>query len=186
MRWAARVCLRLYPRAWRERYGEEMRGLIDEMSVRPMDVTDLIAGAASARLAQLQGGVLVSDRQPKWLSLALGVAAFAFALPVALFVVLNLLRYQFGVLTASDDGALAQVGAGASLIGYLGGPLLALAAALLAMGRATTDRDADGGLLIKVRIRPSRLALAAAALSIGVLTVVIGYGISENLLTALR
>lgn len=41
----ARLLVRLYPRAWRERYGEELLELLED-SVRLRDVIDVIRGAA--------------------------------------------------------------------------------------------------------------------------------------------
>ena len=41
----ARAALRLYPRAWRERYGEEMLALVEEAPARPAVVLDLVRGA---------------------------------------------------------------------------------------------------------------------------------------------
>lgn len=42
--------LDLYPRRWRERYGPEMRALLDRYPVRPWTLADLLAGALRARL----------------------------------------------------------------------------------------------------------------------------------------
>jgi hypothetical protein len=40
--------LRLYPRAWRERYEEEMLALLEEHKVTPATVFDLLVGALDA------------------------------------------------------------------------------------------------------------------------------------------
>lgn len=40
--------LRLYPRAWRERYGEEFLALVGESPLRPQQMIDIIAGAVDA------------------------------------------------------------------------------------------------------------------------------------------
>jgi hypothetical protein len=187
MRRIARASLRLYPRSWRDRYGEELLGLLDEMRVTPADVVDLLNGAARSRLMDLPGGVVVSDSQARWLSRALGVASLAIVLPVALFVVLNLLRYQFGLFVGESSECWIDHSSGAAeLLGYIGGPLLALGVAALGMGRLITHRDDGGALLISLRVQPSRLALIAAAVSLAVLAVIVGYGVSENLLEALR
>ncbi|KPV44112.1 hypothetical protein [Alicyclobacillus ferrooxydans] len=42
--------LRLYPRAWRERYEEEMLGLLEQHKVTPVTVVDLLVGALDANL----------------------------------------------------------------------------------------------------------------------------------------
>lgn len=43
--------VRLYPRAWRERYGAEMSAMLEQMSLTPAAVIDLVAGAIDARVA---------------------------------------------------------------------------------------------------------------------------------------
>lgn len=40
----------LYPQAWRRRYGDEMRALIEDGEVRPADLAGLLAGAATSHL----------------------------------------------------------------------------------------------------------------------------------------
>ena len=42
--------IRLYPREWRQRYGREMRGLLEGRRLSMRTVADLIAGALDARL----------------------------------------------------------------------------------------------------------------------------------------
>ena len=43
--------LRLYPRAWRERYGGEVAAMLAEQALTPRLVLDLLAGAVDARVA---------------------------------------------------------------------------------------------------------------------------------------
>jgi hypothetical protein len=43
--------IRLYPRAWRARYGEEFAALVEGQPVRPGLVLDILAGAIDAHLA---------------------------------------------------------------------------------------------------------------------------------------
>jgi len=48
--------LRLYPRAWRERYGDELMALLEDRQPSPLDLVDLVRGAFDARLhPQLPG-----------------------------------------------------------------------------------------------------------------------------------
>jgi hypothetical protein len=48
--------LRLYPRAWRERYGDELMALLEDRPPSPLDLLDLARGAFDARLhPQLPG-----------------------------------------------------------------------------------------------------------------------------------
>jgi hypothetical protein len=46
-----RWLVRLYPRAWRERYGAEMSAMLEQMPLTPAAVIDLVAGAIDARVA---------------------------------------------------------------------------------------------------------------------------------------
>ena len=49
-RWLARLALRLYPLAFRRRYGEEMLALLEESPPRTAEVIDLLRGAMAAHL----------------------------------------------------------------------------------------------------------------------------------------
>ena len=42
--------LRLYPRRWRERYGDEMAAMLADVRLTPAAVLDLVAGAIDARV----------------------------------------------------------------------------------------------------------------------------------------
>ena len=46
-----RWLLRLYPRAWRDRYGAEMSAMLEQMRLTPAAIIDLVAGAIDARVA---------------------------------------------------------------------------------------------------------------------------------------
>jgi hypothetical protein len=51
-----RALLHLYPRAWRERYGDELVALLEDRPPSPLDLVDLVRGAFDARLhPQLPG-----------------------------------------------------------------------------------------------------------------------------------
>ena len=45
-----RLLLRLYPAAWRDRYGDEFAALLEERPLSPFDVLDIALGAFDARL----------------------------------------------------------------------------------------------------------------------------------------
>jgi hypothetical protein len=92
-----RFLLRLYPRRWRERYGDEVEALLDETPEEPLRTVDLARGAVDAHRRQGVGHILAaaavllaSDVAIGWLNyhasddvqlvaLALIVAAFGFA-----------------------------------------------------------------------------------------------------------
>jgi hypothetical protein len=44
------ILVRLYPRAWRERYGDELAALLEDRPAGPFDVADLLLGALDAHL----------------------------------------------------------------------------------------------------------------------------------------
>lgn len=46
-----RMLLRLYPRAWRERYADEMSAMLSDVSLTPASILDIVAGAIDARVA---------------------------------------------------------------------------------------------------------------------------------------
>jgi hypothetical protein len=48
---SGRWLVRLYPRAWRERYGAEMSAMLEEVPLTLASILDLVAGAIDARLA---------------------------------------------------------------------------------------------------------------------------------------
>ncbi len=69
----AQQLVRLYPRAWRERYGDEFVETVGPRALHPQQVIDIIAGAIDARMsfkskaakAQTEGGGEVMVQQWK-------------------------------------------------------------------------------------------------------------------------
>jgi hypothetical protein len=55
--------LRLYPRAWRERYGDEMLALLEGQPASPLDHFDLIRGALDAHLHPQVRGLGATDKE---------------------------------------------------------------------------------------------------------------------------
>lgn len=76
-----RGLLRLYPRAWRERYGDELVALLDESGITPVRVLDIVRAAAYER-ARAIGAVLFGRtgharyvrRRIAWLGSLIGVS----------------------------------------------------------------------------------------------------------------
>lgn len=52
----ARMLVRLYPRWWRQRYGEEFTALLEEQPLRLRSVLDVLRGALAQRLAAADYG----------------------------------------------------------------------------------------------------------------------------------
>jgi hypothetical protein len=78
-----KTLLRLYPRAWQARYGDELLALLADRPASPLDLLDLVRGAFDARLhPQLAGtaaerterSVPMFDRLPGLTAIAGGIA----------------------------------------------------------------------------------------------------------------
>ena len=182
IRYLGRAALRLYPSAWRARYEDEVLDLLDEIPPRPPDVVDLVKSAAvqhTSRLPPDAGSNVVLG--------AVALLSLALVIPSALFVTLNLLQYQFGILV-DDQTAwwIANSSGATTLLGHAGGPLLSLGLAAVVLARPTLSRSDAGELILTTRLRRSLTAMLAMAVSILTLAIVIGYGVSENVLEALR
>ena len=84
MRAIARVLMRLYPRPWRERYGDEFAGLLDERPVRLCDLCTIAGAALRERAISLGRGF-------SWSTLGygvLGLAACVVVVPVQIWVLM--------------------------------------------------------------------------------------------------
>ena len=56
--------LRLYPRAWRDRYGDELVALLEDHPLTPLVLIDVIRGALDAHLhPQVRGSAAPSDKE---------------------------------------------------------------------------------------------------------------------------
>jgi hypothetical protein len=114
--------LLLYPRAWRERYGEEFLATVGSDSPRPREVIDIVSGAidawlsadvrrmtASSRVAQTQGGpmgrnaLLVCERKQTGVTLRDGLIGAGVMLGVTLLLkVLSAAATRGGFLPTAD------------------------------------------------------------------------------------
>jgi hypothetical protein len=106
MRWL----LALYPRSWRERYGEEFAGLLEQERITPLLIFNVLGGALDAQVqlrrlgapklaagaaTRLRGGMMLTPRFRKiGLYTALGVVATVF---LALFAVAIIFAVNLGI-----------------------------------------------------------------------------------------
>jgi hypothetical protein len=67
--------IRLYPRQWRERYGDEFAAVLDERPLGPFDVADVVLGALDAHL-HLRGLGAASEHG-KGFSMSLRIGGYA-------------------------------------------------------------------------------------------------------------
>ncbi len=179
--------LRLYPAAWRARYGDEMAALLEERRLGPRDRLDLVRGALDAWLrpttpspapsfAALIGGglwtvvataVLVQPAPPDWPGYLVEIVPLALAAAVCLLVASTACVLRAGEATSRAIrlatglvvlGYLAWIGMlGATQLGLVGSPVLAAAQALAMVGTI-----AVGLILIRARDEPIGFLLIAA------------------------
>jgi hypothetical protein len=135
--------LRLYPRWWRRRYGDEMRALLDVAPARRGDRRDLARGAVDAWLhppepshlpafaALLGGGIwtMVAARvasqpvQPDWPGYLLEVVPFALVAAIFLLVAVTGIALRAADAHARSTGlaiVVAIVGYGAWIVAMAG------------------------------------------------------------------
>ncbi len=183
-----RLITRLYPRAWRERYGEELSDLIDETGISPRVAFDVARGAArewtsNARLAVAGGGTMVIGpawRHPRmWAVIALFVLA-----PTALFVLLSIFAYQLGAtwLIGYMDPVTRWLQSVriVDLILVMSPGLALLFAAAPLLRLEVRNEDSGREAILGVRLKAANVAIGLLALLIGVLLV--GHILAESVL----
>jgi hypothetical protein len=170
-----RLLLLLYPRGWRERYGDEVTDMVASEGLRPSDVLDLVRAGLGARLHAIASafnrGAPMTARPIHRHPTAWAIAGLVVLLPTAAFVAGSLAAHQLGL--AALRGPMDRVAEG---IGSFPGldllltaaPLIALGLAALPLMRIGTalDRD-DAAAVIQLRLRRANLAVIGAALAIG-------------------
>ncbi|MDO8483856.1 MAG: hypothetical protein Q7S35_02785 [Candidatus Limnocylindrales bacterium] len=179
--------LRLYPGAWRTRYGGEMEALLEERRPDRRERLDLIRGALDAWLhpptpslapvlAALIGGglwtvvataVLVQPAPPDWPGYLAEIVPLAVIAAVCLLVAATACSLRAGEAKGRSIGlatGLVIVGhlawiamLGATILGVVGGPALAAAQTLAMVGTITV-----GLILVRARDEPIGYLLIAA------------------------
>ena len=90
-----RLALRLYPDAWRRRYGPEVGQLIDDGRASPSDLLDLVSRAPF--LATFLGAASTMNQRLAAHPVRLAVVALAITFPTAFVVAVAVLKYVLGV-----------------------------------------------------------------------------------------
>ena len=175
MRWL----LRLYPRAWRERYGNELADLVDETGLSPAGAVDVTRGAINewavvARDA-LDGGQTMTigpARHPRsW-----AIIAFALLAPTLLFLTLSALHS--GLLDPANSWLNGQRLLDLALVAL---PVIALLVAAAPLVRIELRSAADGReAVLGVRLKALNVLVGLLALSIAGL--LIGHIVFESVL----
>ncbi len=117
------LLVRLYPAAWRERYGDELAMVLEDRPPGPFDVADVLLGAIDAHL-HLRGLGHRSEHR-KGIPMSLRLAGLAAIVGGAMWT----LFFALGVVAVATDGDLAYA---ALLIVVAGLTLLVAAAGLSA------------------------------------------------------
>ncbi|MEX1170347.1 MAG: hypothetical protein WEE50_09425, partial [Chloroflexota bacterium] len=183
--------LKLYPPAWRARYGDEMASLLDERPLSGRDRVDLVRGALDAWLrpatpsmvpivAALLGGGL-------WTVAAVAVLAqpvpldwpgyLAEVVPLATAAAANLFVAALGCALRAGEARRRALGFGAGLLalgyiawiamlggtflGVVGGPALGASQAVAMLGTI-----AIGLVLVRDRFEPIGLLLLTAPIAL--------------------
>ena len=164
-----RILLLLYPRAWRQRYGDEVAELVRAEGLRPGDVVDIARASIRERLRAasraFRGGTPM--RHPT----AWAMAGLVLLLPTAAFVAGSLAAYQLGVaaLRGPMDRVAASVGAVPALDLLLAtAPLVAILLAALPLVRPGPAPDgSQAAAVIHLRVRRANVAVIGLALALG-------------------
>ena len=183
-----RLITRLYPPAWRERYGAELSDLIDETGMTPRIAIDIARDAArqwtsQARLGLAGGGSMVIG--PAWRHPQLWAAiAFIVLAPTALFVLLSILAYQLGAAWLVDlmDPVTRWMQSvrivDLILVASPGIALLIAAAPLLRL--EVHKRESGHEAVLGVRLKAANVIIGLLALLIG--TLLVGHILAESVL----
>lgn len=187
LRRLARSCVRLYPRAWRERYGEELDELLGETEGGVADLVDVLRSGLHERREFLfrrfnGGSVMVigpAQRHPT----AFALMAAALMSPTLALVVLSLLGHELGltaIAAAVDPLIVSLTSARLVDLALVLAPVVALLVALaplVEVGYRGGEHQAVA--TIAVRLRAANLAVVLVAIALGVLLV--GHMLAESI-----
>jgi hypothetical protein len=144
--------LRLYPTVWRERYGEEFAVLLEDCSLTPFTVFDVVIGALDARIEpqDTSGRILRMLQQTRRSAITVFCAWIAFVLAGMAFnqMIEDDLRRLNGA--HPDIAAAYYVVMGGAVVALLAVLAGGLPVAYAALRRAFADRRRDIPLLFAV------------------------------------
>jgi hypothetical protein len=184
-----RRLLVIYPRAWRDRYGDELEDLVESTGLTPSAVVDLVGSAIAEHLRtasrRMAGGPSMTLDRPGWGSRALAIAGLVALLPTLLFMTFSILIYNLNVPLESIRGVIdVAVGIGPVDIAFAAMPFVALALAAAPLLRVSVAGDANPRELVaRVAVRPLRPRMAnviVAGLALAAILVLAVYGVTEN------
>jgi len=171
--------LRLYPSAWRRRYGEELSDLLEEVPATPATTVDLLRGAATLHMRAFldrlaprlvsAGGPPMPTHPLQRHPTATALIAALIAAPTVIFVALSFLAYQVELpgmqawLQPFMDG-LARAPRIVDLF-LLGAPFLAFLIAALPLIGLRMER-VNGELRVTLALRARTLNLIVLAMCV--------------------
>ncbi len=178
---AARALLRTYPHAWRDRYGAEVRDLIEDADAGIGDVVDLAAGAARQHII---GGAPMRFEPARRHPLAFAIAAFVIMAPTLTLLTLSLTGHELGFTAVASvvDPIIVRVTKPRVVdLALVGAPLIALALAVLPLLDLRVEANDEGPTLtLRVRALTANVIVATMALLVGALLV--GHIVAESVL----
>ena len=176
---AARALVNAYPRAWRDRYGDEVRDLIEAADAGIGDVVDLARGAVRQHMI---GGSPMRFEPARRHPFAFALAALVLMLPTLAFVTLSLIGHELGitaVASAVDPIIVSVTATHAVSMALVGAPLFALALAVLPLLDLRVGSSDEGTTLaLRVRALAANVTVAGIALLLG--AVLIGHFVVES------
>ena len=171
--------LRLYPSAWRRRYGDELSDLLEEVPATPATTVDLLRGAATLHMRAFldrlaprlvsAGGPPMPTHPLQRHPTATALIAALIAAPTVIFVALSFLAYQVELpgmqawLQPFMDG-LARAPRIVDLF-LLGAPFLAFLIAALPLIGLRMER-VNGELRVTLALRARTLNLIVLAMCV--------------------
>lgn len=177
----ARAALKLAPRQWRERYGDEVAELTDAID------TDIQGAADVARIAlrqHVEGHMHIrfetAQRHPR----AFAVAGIVTMLPTMTLVAVSLIGYQlgFGALARAIDPIITSLAAIRAVdLGLVVAPLIGFVLALMPLAEIGVEPyDGAPTMTLRVRAIGANLLVGATALALGL--VLVAHIVGESVL----
>jgi hypothetical protein len=172
-----RLLLGLFPAAWRRRYGDELRALLDETGLGPGDALDLARTGIRLRITAIARGVMNGGFEmvigPAWRHpTAWAVVGALMVTPTLVFLLLSALAYELGISSlASLMEPINEVLQGARPLDLLlvGAPVFALVTAMAPLLRLELRGGSDGGreAVLGLRLRAVNLVVVGVAVMVG-------------------
>lgn len=180
-----RPLLRLYPRAWRDRYGDELDDLLDETPGTPSTVLDLARGAVTAHLraAASRGRSLATGGAPMsfdWPARhATSIAVLALVITAPTLIVISLFAAAAAIGSPDLYAALNSALAGWTRfrivdLFLIAAPAVAVMLAALSMLTGSIGVS-DGALRLSLVVRPRVLPVAVLFVAVALTAFWVGH-----------